>query len=201
MSDNAPTNVITGYPFFAPQAILWVAEAVSSVSASALLTDTTQQSTPNQLTAVVKNASVTPGTRDFDVINVFGQAVSGGQVLDRKKASLTEASFTLINLSSLVAATSTGSTNLQYMLDGAGAAISTTGFRTTGGDKTSSDRTSKSFLLKKLHSGGTHFETVFLNNAWVTGCERSLDADGHEEATITVKCLVSDLYHEYNKIT
>lgn len=165
------------------------------------MTDTTQQSSPSTLTAIVKNASVTPGTRDFDAINVFGQAVSGGQVIDRKKASLTEGSFTLINLSSLVASTGTGSTNLQYMLDGVGAAISTTGFRTTGGDKASGDRTSKSFLLKKLAIGGTHFETIFLNNAWVTGCERSLDADGHEEATITVKCLSSDTAHEYNKIT
>lgn len=192
MADNAPTNVLTGLPLFAPRAIVWVAEAITSVSGSAELTDTSQQSSPNKLELAVKNVSIKEGSRKFDALNTLGMP---GQYLDRKKPELTEATFTLVNLVNL-AATGAASTNLSYLLHGAGTAVSTTAFRVQGGDK-ATDRTSKSILYKV--TDGTNFETVLMNNAWVTDREKSLDADGSEELTITAVCLASDTYVEWKK--
>jgi len=177
---------ISGYPFFAPTAELKVAEAIATVDSTLALDG--QQTSPILLAAIVKNVTITFGSRDVAAINTLG---APGQIIDKKKQDVTVAKFTLVE-----AATIAANKSMMEWLHGAGVAVGTTGYyRTIGGDKATGDRTAKSFLFK--NSDGTNEDTVLLNNAWVTDIERSLDAEGHEELTVTVKCLASDTYQDY----
>ncbi len=188
-----------GYPLFAHTATCKVsATALTSVAA----TNIDAQVTGTQFDGLAKNVTVTPGARDVELINTLGfgsdtvTAVNrGGQILGFKKPELTEAKFTLVNAITIGA--SSASDSIYELLYGANVAQGTTGFyRQDAGTKSSGDRVAHAIAFSNQLTT-SRIQSIVMNNAWFTNIERTLEPDGHEEVTITAKCLAKDTYMEH----
>lgn len=185
-------TVAVTLPWLAKQAIVKVAEAVTTVTATSLL-DTVQTSAVD-FTGVAKDISITGGGRDVDKIDLLGI----NQILAEKRPDLVEVAMTLIFKGDLSA------TNKDPMLWATGAAATeVTGsyMRSNMGEKTSSDRTKKSVLLTLRQGTTTNDATVniLVNNCYaVSAPELTLNADGDAESKVTFKGLAKDVYMDSN---
>lgn len=67
-------------------------------------------------------------------------------------------------------------------------------YRVQGGEKSSSDRTTKAMLL--YWTDGTNHISVLANNAYASYTPPKISADNHAEVEATIKILASDYYYE-----
>ena len=186
-----------GLPLFAPTGVVKISEAftVDVASATETLEDQIDGASEVQtLTTIVKDVTGTISTKDITIINALGV----NQYIMIEKPELSELAFTMINPIDIA----NGVSPYEWLL-GASSSHTVSGnifYTVTGGEKLSGDRTKKAVLFKntQLISSNTAIQTLLLNNAYVTDIERSLDAEGHEELTVTVKALSEDTFIEFD---
>lgn len=179
-----------GEPLFSFNAVLKVAEAITAVSSSAALDG--QLTTPTSLETLVKDVTGSLSPRDVSIINALGRE----QYIMIERAELSEISFTMVNPTDLAQAESP----FEWLYGAAAAVGATELFRINGGEKTSNDRTTKAFYFENTGTvgSGTQIIGFLLNNAFVTDIERSLDAEGSEELSVTVKSLSQDTHIDFD---
>lgn len=131
---------------------------------------------------IAKNVRISGGERDVDTQKLIGY----NELLDVKRSTIVEATCTLVYQGKAMMSMFSGT-----MQDVTGAY-----HRNTGGEKASNDRTEKSclFYLKD----GAYRVAAMLDDALVTSKEISLDAEGHTEETISIKCLAKNYHEEDN---
>ena len=127
-----------------------------------------------------KNVRISGGERDVDTQKLLGY----NEVLDEKRATVIEATATLIYQGKYT----------QTLFSGAAQNVTGNYHRNTGGEKSSNDRTQKSCMF--YLNDGTNVVAILLDDAMVTSREVSMDAEGHMEETISIKCLASNYYEE-----
>lgn len=188
-----------GYPQFAHTATCKVsATALAAVAATAL----DAQVTGTQFDGIVKNLTITPGSRDVELINTLGYGSSvvsdvnrGGQIIGFKKPEFTVAKFTLVSPVSFGA--SLTSDSIYELAHGTNVRQGATDYyRTDAGVKSSGDRVAKAIAFSN-QTNSSRIHTTVMNNAWFTDIETTLEPDGSEEITITAKCLAADTYNEH----
>ena len=181
--------------WFAPQATVEIGSAISNFSSSSTIqTQMTALADEFTYSGMVQDVKITGGERDVDSKKVMGY----NELLDQKRSTIIEASFTMGYQGSIKAFNSSGTrgTNLDPAEWFMGVKQTVTGNykRSQGGEKASNDRTPKAVHFKL--SNGTNTISILLNNALCTTRELSLAADGHVEETVTFKTLASNYYEE-----
>ena len=215
-------NAATGYPLFAPRALLYVinpgSTTLPNIGSTTDLVETTSietylaSATADNLTTVCKSVTITPGTFDVGIINTMGSStdreVEGGStsdntlsidnaIIDQKRQDLCTVKFTLIaSVGSLAAVTN----NIVYLLTGGTNILdqiaATNVYTGRGGWKTTANRARYPHPVVFYITDGTYEKWVMLNYAWCTDMEESLDAEGHQEVTLTLKCLPRNFHYQ-----
>lgn len=170
----------------AREATVKIGSTLSSIAGSTTLLS--QMSGGTEYTGRVKDVKISGGERDVESIPLLGENTSGyanQEIFQKSVGTLREISMTLIyqdiDISQLGAGTvsTTGSAS---------------GYKRIQGDQ---DLTQKSVLVS--FNDGSDYVNVLLNNAYVTKLgDLSIEADGHLEQEITLKCLAKDYYEEDN---
>ena len=132
---------------------------------------------------LAKDVRISGGERDAESLKLIGY----NELMDEKRASVIEYALTAVYTSAAISG----------LLAGAPQTVTGQYYRTTGGEKSSNDRTKKAVMVR-LYDGTTYKVFCCLNNAVVTSGDFSLAADGHAEQTITAKGLASEYYEEDN---
>lgn len=132
---------------------------------------------------LAKDVRISGGERDAEALKLIGY----NEILDEKRASVIEYSLTTVYTSGAISG----------LLAGAPQSVTGAYYRTTGGEKSSNDRTKKAVMIR-LYDGSAYKVFCCLNNAVVTSGDFNLSADGHAEQTITAKGLASEYYEEDN---
>ena len=187
----AAPEVPSGYPLFATRAVVYMNEdTISSVGANSSFLELMGTS-DTQITAVIKNVTITPGGRGVDVVNTLGTT----QLRDLKRSEMTTVKFTLVHAA--------GIGTIQNVLEWLwGSAVSVSGsiYRVTGGWKSSaaSDRRLQSLWIKSEDEAKAKSWEALINNCLTVDCETTYDAEGHAEQTFTVTCLAADTYVDFD---
>jgi hypothetical protein len=171
---------------------LWEArEAVVNIGTIIATVDSTStlasQVATTAFTSKIKSVKVSGGERDVESVPLLGETsgYANQEIFQKSVGSLREVSFTMVydDGTATLLGTDTISTS--------GAAATYTRLQ---GDQ---DVTQKAVMI--TFTDGANIATVLLNNAYpIKLGDLSLDADGHLEQEITLKCLSKDYYEEYN---
>lgn len=165
----------------AREATVKIGEALSSISSSATLLS---QVSGTDFSGRVKSVTISGGERDVEVVPTLGETsgYSNQELFQKSVGSLREVTMTLIY------------SDIDTTQLGAGTVTGPSGYTRIQGDQ---DITQKAVLLS--FNVGSDYTNVLLNNAYVTKLgDLKIEADGHAEQEITLKCLAKDYYEESN---
>ena len=192
------------YPMHAPYASLMIGAAIT-VTTTSNYTTLAAGSSYDKLDIIVKSVTFTPGSRDVGAINTLGTT----QVRDLKRSDMSSVKFTVVSSAFLDSAITGVSYDhiAGYLWGDLQVVGSTTTYRATGGWKTSNERALKCLIFRTIakqqywKTGTNDYlwsstQDLTLNNAFCSDIEFSMDAEGHQEATLTFKCLAADTYVE-----
>ena len=162
----------------AREATVVISEFLAAVTTS----EFTSQVAATDYSGRVKNISITGGERDVESIPLLGATTgtANQEMFQKSVGSLREVSMTLVYQ------------DTDISLLGAGTVSAPSGFTRIQGDQ---DLTKKAVLVSFTDDVNT--VSVLLNNCYVTKIgDIKIEADGHAEQEITLKCLSKDYYEE-----
>ena len=166
----------------AKEATILIGSVLSSVSATASLES--QLSSGVDYSGKIKNIEISGAEADTETVFLFGANASGQQNAEIEEQNMTQREFSATLVYSDSQPMALASTT--------GVAVGTTGYTRYSGDTT---RTAKSVLVS--FTDGTNHAAAFLNNAFsIKLGDISLDAEGHAEQSVTLKCLAKDYQEE-----
>ena len=134
----------------------------------------------------VKSVEISGAEADTETVYLFGADANGRQNTEVEEQNMTDREFsgTMVYQDNKMAALAVGGTTT----------IAATGYTRVQGD---GPRYTRALLLKFVDSAGTILH-VCMNNARFTKMgDISLDAEGHAEQEVTVKCASKDYYEEF----
>ena len=170
----------------AKQCWIRIAEAITTIGTTATLKD--QQLTPVDWSGRTKSVELSGCEADIETVFLFGTDVEG-----RQNADISETATTMREFSGTLVYQDIDTGELMtapaVTLGG-----SASDFQRIEADTT---RTKKSVLVEL--DDGLNKVHILMNNCYVTKIgDISLDAEGHAEQEISVKCLAKDYYEEDN---
>ncbi len=168
--------------------------AITLASDESIDTAMGDESAEYQYQSMVKDLTIRGGDRDVEALKLLGY----NEVIDEKRSTLIECTFTTAYQGSVTPIGGTRQTNYDFaeLFMGQKQAVTGDYYRSQGGEKSSNDRVACAVHVKL--TDGTHVVSILLNSAYATSRELSVNADGHMEQTITFKCLASTYYEEDN---
>lgn len=189
---------MTFKPWYAQEAKIGIATVVASVNSTQTLKTQFEVATDElYFTGRAKDLSITGGGRDFTKVEVMGTNELGQE----ERSEFVQIEMTLVYDESNSASWLAGSANTSFTVS---EGTTRTYYRYKYGEKTLStiDRQKKAILVvfdDRMDTAATAQKVnILLNNAYCTGRELSLAADGHVEEKVTFKCFSSDYYEEDN---
>ena len=170
--------------------VLWRAKEATIKIATAVTTVSATTTLESQLTSAVdwsgeiKNIEISGAEADTETVFLFGAAAGGQQNAEIEEQNMTQREFSATLIYQHEDAAELGT--------GAAAAVGSTDYNRIQGDGT---RTQKAVHI--LFNDGTNNAVAFFNKAYsIKLGDISLDAEGHAEQSITLKCLAKDYYEE-----
>jgi hypothetical protein len=134
----------------------------------------------------VKSISISGAEADTETVYLFGSDANGRQNVEVEEQNMTDREFsgTMVYQDNKMAALANGGTTT----------IAATGYTRTQGDGV---RYTRALFLKFVDSAGTILHAVMNNARFTSIGDISLDAEGHAEQEVKVKCSAKDYYEEF----
>lgn len=182
--------------WFAPKAAVTIGDYDGIGASESIATYMASLGEEAVYTGMMKDVRISGGERDAEALKLMGY----NELLDEKRATIVECTFTTAYQGAInyIDSAKTRGTELDTFEMIAGTKQTITGDykRTTLGEKSSNDRTTKAVNIQL--NDGTYTVDLLLDGAVATSVDFSLAADGHAERTVTFKCLASKYYEEDN---
>lgn len=168
----------------AKEAQFYIAAPLASVGTTTTLS--TQLTGQIDYSGRVKSVEISGAEADTETVYLFGSDANGRQNTEIEEQNMTDREFsgTLVYQDNKMAALSNGGTTT----------IGATGYTRTQGDGV---RYTRALLLKFTDSAGTALNVVMNNARFTNVGDISLDAEGHAEQEIKVKCSAKDYFEEF----
>jgi hypothetical protein len=133
----------------------------------------------------VKSVEITGAEADTETVYLFGTDTNGRQNIEIEEQNMTDREFsgTMVYQDNKMAALANG-----------GAVTSAAGYTRTQGDGV---RYTRALMLKFIDSAGTELYAVMNNARFTSIGDISLDAEGHAEQEVKVKCAAKDYFEEF----
>lgn len=166
----------------AKQATIKIAPTIATISSSATIES--QLTSAVDWSGEIKNIEISGAEADTETVYLFGASAGGQQNAEIEEQNMTQREFTgtLIYQDEDAAALATGTA----------ASVGATDYNRIQGDGTRSQ-----YIVFIKFTDGVTTAVAALNNSFSMKLgDISLDAEGHAEQEISLKCLAKDYYEE-----